>query len=129
LTGPVQYIRPYSTAVLLAASLVYGAANPNNVLGSRPLRYIATISYALYVIHPATAHGWFSEGGTVVKYALKRPMSFILSFALAHLSTFYWEGPGNWRSKGGFRSVGNDRRLRLEHSAVSVKTLVRRASA
>jgi peptidoglycan/LPS O-acetylase OafA/YrhL len=60
-------------------------------LASRPLRYIATISYALYVIHPATVHGWMNEGGTLTRYLLKRPMSFALTFILAHLSTFYWE--------------------------------------
>jgi peptidoglycan/LPS O-acetylase OafA/YrhL len=89
----LQYARPYASALLLFASLKYGAANPETILGSRPARYIATISYALYVIHPATAHGWMSEGGAVTKYLLKRPMSFALTFLMAHLSTFYWERP------------------------------------
>ena len=93
LTGPFQYVRPYATAILLLAALAYGAAKPDNLLGSRPLRYIATISYALYVVHPATAHGWMSEGGLMIKYLVKRPISFVLSFAIAHLSTFYWERP------------------------------------
>jgi peptidoglycan/LPS O-acetylase OafA/YrhL len=93
LSGWLQYIRPYTTALLLLAALQYGAVNPGNVLESRPLRYIATISFALYVIHPATAHGWMSEGGVMAKYFLKRPISFALTFLLAHFSTFYWERP------------------------------------
>ena len=98
-SGSFQYVRPYATAVLLLASFQYGRANPETVLGSPPLRYIATISYALYVIHPATAHGWMSEGGTLVKYLLKRPISFTLTFVLAHLSTFYWERPWQMAAK------------------------------
>jgi peptidoglycan/LPS O-acetylase OafA/YrhL len=54
------------------------------------------ISYALYVIHPATALGWMNEGSTTTKYLLKRPISFALTFMLAHLSTFYWER--RWQS-------------------------------
>jgi peptidoglycan/LPS O-acetylase OafA/YrhL len=93
LSGALQYARPYATAILLFAGLKYGSANPETFLGSRPARYIATISYALYVVHPATAHGWMMEGGIVTKYLLKRPLSFAITFIIAHLSTFYWEKP------------------------------------
>jgi peptidoglycan/LPS O-acetylase OafA/YrhL len=89
----LQYDRPYATAFLLLASLNYGMTHPETVLGSRPARYIATISYALYVVHCVTAYGWMNEGGTVVKYLLKRPISFALTFAIAHFSTVYWERP------------------------------------
>jgi peptidoglycan/LPS O-acetylase OafA/YrhL len=91
-----QYFRPYTTALLLFVGLHYGATRPETVLASRPMRYIATISYALYVIHPATAHGWMNDGGTMTRYLLKRPISFALTFVLAHLSTFYWES--RWQS-------------------------------
>jgi peptidoglycan/LPS O-acetylase OafA/YrhL len=86
-----QYFRPYTTALLLMVSIQYGTSRPETLLASRPLRYIAAISYALYVIHPATALGWMNEGSTTTKYLLKRPISFALTFILAHLSTFYWE--------------------------------------
>jgi peptidoglycan/LPS O-acetylase OafA/YrhL len=86
-----QYLRPYTTALLLLTSLHYGAVYPETLLASPTARYIARISYALYVIHPATAHGWMSEGSTITKYLLKRPVSFALTFILAHMSTFYWE--------------------------------------
>jgi peptidoglycan/LPS O-acetylase OafA/YrhL len=91
LAGPLQYLRPYATALLLLASLQYGADNSETILASRPMRYIAKISYALYVFHPASAHGWMSEGSLMTKYLIKRPISFALTFVLAHLSTFYWE--------------------------------------
>lgn len=94
--GAVQYFRPYMTALLLLVSLHYGATRPETLLASRPMRYIATISYALYVIHPATVHGWMNEGSTMTRYLLKRPISFALTFTLAHLSTFYWES--RWQS-------------------------------
>ena len=96
LTDALQYFRPYTTALLLLAGLHYGASSPGTLLASRPMRYIATISYALYVIHPATALGWMNEGSTTTKYLLKRPISFALTFMLAHLSTFYWEN--RWQS-------------------------------
>jgi peptidoglycan/LPS O-acetylase OafA/YrhL len=96
MAGPLQYFRPYATGVLLLASLHYGAVHPETLLASRPMRYIATISYALYVIHPATAHGWMSQGSSTTKYLLKRPISFALTFVLAHISTFYWES--RWQS-------------------------------
>jgi peptidoglycan/LPS O-acetylase OafA/YrhL len=96
LADAFQYLRPYTTALVLFSSLRYAAAKPETLLSSRPLRYVATISYALYVIHPATAHGWMNEGSTVTRYLLKRPISFALTFLLAHISTFHWES--RWQS-------------------------------
>jgi len=116
LSEGLQYARPYAAALLLFAALKYGAANPETALGSRPARYIATISYALYIIHPATAHGWMSEGGAVTKYLLKRPMSFALTFLIAHLSTFYWERPWQTAVK---RRIQKRRQLSLAKVAGS----------
>jgi peptidoglycan/LPS O-acetylase OafA/YrhL len=96
LADACQYLRPYTTGFLLFTALGYGAANSATLLASRPLRYIATISYALYVIHPATVYGWMNEGSTATRYLLKRPVSFALTFIFAHLSTFYWES--RWQS-------------------------------
>jgi len=91
LAGPMQYFRPYATALLLFVTMQYVAINKNTFLASRPMQYIATISYALYVLHPATAHGWMNEGNPAIKYLVKRPISFALTFLLAHFSTFHWE--------------------------------------
>jgi peptidoglycan/LPS O-acetylase OafA/YrhL len=90
-TGPLQYLRPYSSAALLACVICLSPGLALSALESRAGRYIAEISYALYVVHPATTHGWMNDGSPFQKYFLKRPISFALTFALAHLSTFYWE--------------------------------------
>jgi peptidoglycan/LPS O-acetylase OafA/YrhL len=88
----MQYARPYCTAVLFIAAL-QSRGILWDVLCSRFLRYIAEISYALYVIHPITTHGWFQGADAFDRYLFKRPISIALSVALAHLSTFYWERP------------------------------------
>jgi peptidoglycan/LPS O-acetylase OafA/YrhL len=90
-TGSVQYLRPYASAALLAVFVWYAGSALHDVLSSHPLRYIAAISYALYVIHPLTLQGWMNTGGSLERYLLKRPLSFIATFAAAHVSTFYWE--------------------------------------
>lgn len=90
--GPLQYARPYASALVLAAAIwTTPAGHIKPILTSRPARYVAEISYALYIFHPATAFGWMNEGSVEVRYLLKRPFSFVATFILAHLSTFYWE--------------------------------------
>ncbi len=90
-SGWCQYLRPYATAALLAAVLCLGDGRLARLLSARTMRYIATISYALYVIHPLTVYGWWNQGSVLDRYFLKRPISFAMTFAAAHLSTFYWE--------------------------------------
>jgi peptidoglycan/LPS O-acetylase OafA/YrhL len=90
-TGAFQYLRPYATGALLSFVLCLGNTSLANVLGSRIMRYIAATSYALYVVHPLTIHGWWNQGSIIERYLLKRPISFAMTFAVAHLSTFYWE--------------------------------------
>jgi peptidoglycan/LPS O-acetylase OafA/YrhL len=91
--GWFQYLRPYSTGSLMAAVLCHGNTRLARLLASTWMRYVATISYALYVIHPLSVHGWFNQGSALDRYLLKRPLSFSLTFIAAHLSTFYWERP------------------------------------
>jgi peptidoglycan/LPS O-acetylase OafA/YrhL len=89
--GPLQYSRPYFAALMVGASL---ARRPDwfiRTLGNPVLAYLAIISYALYVIHPITYLGWMNEGSAAIRYGLKRPISFLVLFLLAHLSTRYWE--------------------------------------
>lgn len=92
-SGWFQYMRPYASASVLAAVLCHDKTTLARILSSAAFRYIATISYALYVIHPITFHGWFNQGSTFERYFLKRPISFAMTFVAAHLSTFYWERP------------------------------------
>jgi peptidoglycan/LPS O-acetylase OafA/YrhL len=62
-------------------------------LEHRTLGYIAAVSYAVYVVHPLTMWGWLGDGNKVFRYLVKRPLSVALTFALAHLSTRYFERP------------------------------------
>jgi peptidoglycan/LPS O-acetylase OafA/YrhL len=87
--GLAMYLRPYCGAWLVGACL-RDAGRVRAWLSSRPLRYVAEISYALYVIHPATRYGWISSGGKAVRLA-KRPLALALTFALANLSTYHYE--------------------------------------
>ena len=87
----LQYLRPYATMSVMWLTLCLGDLLLARMLSSRPLRYVATISYALYVIHPLTVQGWWNTGTVFERYLLKRPISFAMTFLAAHISTFYWE--------------------------------------
>jgi peptidoglycan/LPS O-acetylase OafA/YrhL len=89
--GWAQYLRPYTAALLLFATI---SQRPNwlvSALSNRGFRYFAAISYALYVIHPLTAHGWWNDGSIWQRYLIKRPLGLLITLVAAHLSTFYWE--------------------------------------
>lgn len=87
----LSYARPYIAATIVGLTLI-GRGWLTDWLRNGVLRYIATISYALYVIHPTTMLGWLGSGDTAERYA-KRIISFALTFAGAHLSTHYFERP------------------------------------
>jgi peptidoglycan/LPS O-acetylase OafA/YrhL len=89
-SGPLAYLRPYLAALCVATTLPGESNLVKRVLAHRSLRYLAEISFALYVIHPALTFGWLGEGGTVARYA-KRPLLMLCLLSLAHLSTFYFE--------------------------------------
>lgn len=91
-TGPLQYLRPYMAALLVGSSIGNSPAMLRRVLVSRPMAYVAEISYALYVIHGMLSATWLGTGDKLVKY-LKRPLLFGVTFLLAHISTRYYEQP------------------------------------
>lgn len=88
--GALNYLRPYIAALMVGATLSNPPASLARVLRSPVLRYIATVSYALYVIHHLLMYTWLGSGDKIVKY-VKRPLLFAATFGLAHLSTFYFE--------------------------------------
>ena len=90
--GLMNYARPYVAALLVGATLFNPPARLGAVLGSRVLRYIATVSFALYVIHHPLIYTWLGSGDTLARY-LKRPLLFTATFVLAHVSTFFFEQP------------------------------------
>jgi len=89
-SGFINYFRPYFAATLVASTLYNPPLKLASFLNMKILVYLAGISYALYVIHPLLAHTWLGSGDVFVKYS-KRPLLFLVLFALAHLSTFYYE--------------------------------------
>lgn len=89
--GVLNYFRPYIAMLLIGATLFNTENNwLQSVLSHKILFYIASISFALYVIHGGLVDTWLGEGDKVEKY-LKRPLLIIVTFILAHLSTFYYE--------------------------------------
>ena len=89
-SGFINYFRPYFAAILVAATLYDSTSKLTRFLNLNVLVYLASISYALYVIHPLLAHTWLGSGDLIEKYA-KRPLLFVTLFGLAHTSTFYYE--------------------------------------
>ncbi len=89
-SGFMNYFRPYFAAILVASTLYNPPVKLASFLNMKILVYLAGVSYALYVIHPLLAHTWLGSGDILVKYS-KRPLLFMVLFALAHLSTFYYE--------------------------------------
>lgn len=87
--GWTQYLRCYAVAVLLAFVLCHSETWLSRLLNSRGMAYIASISYALYVIHIATIQGWMHDGDAATR-AIKRLFSFLITFSAAALSK-HWE--------------------------------------
>lgn len=90
--GALQYLRPYAGALLVGATLTNCPKRLRQLLVSRPMAYVAEISYALYVIHGMLSATWLGSGTKSVKY-LKRPLLLLAVFGLSHCSTRYFEQP------------------------------------
>ena len=65
----------------------------HSLLEGRVAAYIARISYALYIYHPLMIFGWMNAGSDWLRYLVKRPISYLLTWAAAHASTYFWEMP------------------------------------
>lgn len=89
--GPMNYLRPYTAAATVGMVLLAAPLALQNILASKPAAYIARISYALYIYHALMVAGWMNEGSTELRYLVKRPITWTLTWVAAHLSTFYWE--------------------------------------
>lgn len=87
---PLDFFRSYAASLLIGHTLLRAESGRFDWLKHRWLKYVAEISFALYVLHPLTTESWLGSGDRFEKY-LKRPLSIALSFAGAHLSTFTLE--------------------------------------
>lgn len=90
LSGFFQYIRPYIAAVVVGSTLYKPPLIFVRLSKTRTAIYLAEISYSLYVIHGLLTATWLNKGDTLIKYA-KRPLLFIITFGIAHLSTYRFE--------------------------------------
>jgi peptidoglycan/LPS O-acetylase OafA/YrhL len=92
-SGPLMYARPY-IAMLMVGSSIYSAPRiMERLFASRAAAYIATISYALYIVHGVLRVTWLGSGSSSLIRLAKRPLLLGVTFALAHLSTFRFEQP------------------------------------
>lgn len=103
-----KYTRPYCAALFVGVIIHTHLGLLHDILEGRVARYIARISYALYIYHPLGIWGWMNEGTVYERYLLKRPFSYLFAFAAAHVSTFYWEA--YWQRLAN-RLTRNNRRI------------------
>jgi len=89
--GALMYARPYLAATLVGILMHSRLGVLTAALESRPAAYVARISYALYIYHPLMIFGWMNAGSSWTRYLLKRPLSYALTWAAAHASTYVWE--------------------------------------
>jgi peptidoglycan/LPS O-acetylase OafA/YrhL len=94
-TGFLRTLRAYPALLLVGALMRTERKLITAVLTSRPMAYVAKISYALYVVHPIAASGILHGGDKVILYLVKRPITFAIAFAVAHWSTFHYEAMWN----------------------------------
>ena len=91
-SGVLGYARPYFAGAAIFASL-YAFPRPLYRLWTcKTARYVAQISYALYVVHgmlTATALGG-EDVSKIEKYLLRIPLA-LLTWLISHCSTFYYE--------------------------------------
>jgi peptidoglycan/LPS O-acetylase OafA/YrhL len=88
--GKLYLFRPYFAALLVAVTMLNPESKFSRLLSIRPLLFAASISYALYVIHPMLAHSWLGSGDILEKYA-KRPILLFLLVSIAYISTHFYE--------------------------------------
>jgi peptidoglycan/LPS O-acetylase OafA/YrhL len=88
----LNYVRPYLAAATIGSSLYSAPLWMRRVWTARPARYVAEISYALYVVHGMLTATWLGgEDASKIERYMRRPLLIAASFALAHLSTFHYE--------------------------------------
>ncbi|OUR61412.1 acyltransferase [Colwellia sp. 39_35_sub15_T18] len=87
----LNYLRPYIAAILIASTIFSQRETwLITVLKGKLLFYIASTSYAVYIIHGGLRYTWLAEGDIIEKY-FKRPLFLLVTFVLAHISTKYYE--------------------------------------
>jgi peptidoglycan/LPS O-acetylase OafA/YrhL len=90
-SGPLNYARPYLSAIMIGASIYNAPQWLRQVSEWKVTTYFAKTSYAIYVFHGVFSATALGTGATdLVKYA-KRPALFAVTMLCAHVSTFHFE--------------------------------------
>ena len=89
--GPLLYLRPYAAMMLVGTIMHCRLPVLHDILEGRIAGYVARISYALYIWHPAMIAGAMNSGSLAERYLIKRPFSWAATWLAAHLSTVHWE--------------------------------------
>ena len=89
-SGPLQFLRPYLSATMIGLTLLAPRHSFYTLLRTRLLRFIASISYSLYVLHSTMMVGWFDPVSKVLKYE-RRALGFPILFFFGWISTRFWE--------------------------------------
>lgn len=88
----LQYARPYIAALTIGTSLYVAPEWLRRIWTGAAARYVAEISYALYVVHGILSITWLGgEDATKVERYVRRPLLVLATWAVAHVSTFYYE--------------------------------------
>lgn len=88
--GPLAYFRPYIVGLMVGQTILFAPGATAKVLRSRPLFFLAEISYSLYVLHPLADAGWLGTGPRLLRY-IKRIPALVAVFVGAWASTHYYE--------------------------------------
>ena len=87
----LDHLRPYIALLLVGSTLLADAPRwYHPILRHRVLKFLAKISYALYVLHGGLRETWLGSGDKLECY-LKRPLLLAATFGLAYLSTRHYE--------------------------------------
>ena len=90
--GQLAYLRPYVAGATVFVSLYAFPAGLYRRWTGKTAKYIAQISYAVYVFHgmlSATPLGGH-DVSKIEKYLLRVPLA-VATLAISHISTFYYE--------------------------------------
>ncbi len=97
--GWMSYLRPYLSAGVIGLTVFDPRRGLYRLLRTRVLRFVASISYSLYVLHSTMMIGWFEPASKILKYerrALGFPVLFFFGWVSTHFWERYWIGFGKW---------------------------------
>lgn len=83
-------LRPYVAALFIGALIFNEQSGTSKAMSSSKWQWFSKHCYALYIIHPFLLITWLGSGDKITMY-MKRPLLFLVLFALAYISTKYFE--------------------------------------